>query len=694
MHFDHRCALLAACLVLVCLASPVVRGDEGMWLFNNVPEEHLEKAYKFKATKQWLEHVQKSSVRFNSGGSGSFISEDGLVLTNHHVGADALQKMGTKEHDYVRDGFHAKTREQEHKCEAMELNVLMQIIDVTQEVNKSVAGLDAAKAAVARRAAIATIEKDAKDKYKLQPQVVTLYQGGAYHLYLFKKYTDVRLVFAPEQQIAFYGGDPDNFEYPRFDLDICIFRVYDDNKPVKLKHYLKWATKPLAEDDLVFVSGHPGNTRRMTTVAELEYLRDNLFPSLMQRLYRLDVMLSSYSARSDEHRRQAKELFFSVQNSRKARIGGLAALLDPALFADKRKEDSRLRAEAERNAKLADTRDAWTTIADVQKLRAKHAKRYNMLEARQGFLTDYYGIARALVRGAEERAKPNKDRLAEYGDARLESLTEQLFSNEPYYDEFETAKLTDSLTFLAGVLGYEDPIVKTALDGKAPGERARELVSGTKLKSVDIRKKLWEGGKKAIDECKDPMILLARAIDPAARAVRKIVETQVDEPLKQAYAQISRVKFALDGTRTYPDATFTLRLAFGVVKGYTEDGKKIPFETTYAGLYERSKEHNNKEPFDLPPRWIKAKDKLDLKTPLNFVSTADIIGGNSGSPVLNREAEFVGIIFDGNIQSLRLDFAYDEKVARAVSVDAQGIIEALRKVYDAGELADEITGKK
>jgi hypothetical protein len=694
MHFDHRTALLAAGVVLVCLAAPAVRGDEGMWLFNNVPEEHLEKVHKFKATKDWLDHLQKSSVRFNSGGSGSFVSADGLVLTNHHVGADALQKLGTKDKNYVRDGFHAKTREQEHKCEAMELNVLMNIVDVTDQVNKSVAGLDPAKAAVARRAAIANIEKEAKDKYKLQPQVVTLYQGGAYHLYLFKKYTDVRLVFAPEKQAAFFGGDPDNFEYPRFDLDICIFRVYEDNKPVKIENYLKWAKKPLAEDDLVFVSGHPGRTNRLNTVADLDYDRDHRFPALMQRLNRLEVLLKTFSERSDEHKRQAEELYFSVQNSRKARVGGLAALLDPTLFAAKKKEESRLRAEADRNEKLVDTRSAWDMVAKVQKIKEKYARRYNMLEGRNGFVTDYFAIARHLLRGAEERAKPNKDRLSEYGEARLESLTEQLFSKEPIYDEFETAKLTDSLTYLAGQLGYDDPIVQKALAGKSPGERAYELISGTKLKDVEVRKKLWEGGKKAIDECKDPMIELARALDPESREVRKILESQVEEPTKQAYAQISRVKFALDGTRTYPDATFTLRLAFGLVKGYTEDGKKIPFETTFAGLYERSKEHHNKEPFDLPERWIKAKDKLDLKTPFNFVSTADIIGGNSGSPVVNREGEFVGIIFDGNIQSLRLDFAYDDRQARAVSVDAQGIIEALRKVYDANELADEMTGKK
>jgi hypothetical protein len=693
MSVESRAVLLAACLALLALPV-VVRGDEGMWLFNNVPAEYLERAHKFKVTRKWLEHVQKSSVRFNSGGSGSFVSADGLVLTNHHVGADALQKMGTKDKNYYRDGFHAKTRYQEYKCEAMELNVLMEIHDVTAQVNKAVAGLDPSKAAVARRAAIASIEKSAKEKYKLKPQVVTLYQGGAYHLYLFKKYTDIRLVFAPEQQIAFYGGDPDNFEYPRYDLDICLFRVYEGGKPVKLKHYLKWAEKPLAEDDLVFVSGHPGSTRRLNTVADLEYQRDKYFPSLMQRLNRLEVLLSTYSERTEENKRQAKELFFSVQNSRKARIGGLAALLDPSLMAQKRKEEARLKAEAEKNDKLESARGAWEKIAKVQKVRAKHLKRYTMLENRAGFFTDYFGIARTLVRAGEERAKPNDKRLQEYGDARLESLTEQLFSAEPIYDEFEIAKLTDSLTFLCGQLGHDDPLVKKVLAGKSPGERARELVTGTELKKVDVRKKLYEGGQKAIDESKDPMILLAKLVDPASREVRKIIETEVDEPLKQAYAEISRVKFALDGTSTYPDATFTLRLSFGLVKGYTEDGKKVPFETTYAGLYERSKEHHNKPPFDLPKRWLERKGKVDLKTPLNFVSTADIIGGNSGSPVINRAGEFVGIIFDGNIQSLRLDFAYDDKEARAVSVDAQGIIEALRKVYDAGELADEMTGKQ
>jgi hypothetical protein len=669
--------------------------DEGMWLFNNVPAKLLKERHNFEPTKDWLEHLQKASVRFNSGGSGSFVSADGLVITNHHVGLDALQKLSEKGKDYVRDGFHAKTRADEYKCEAMELNVLMEIRDVTEKVNAAVkSDMTPEQAAKARRGIMNKIELDAQEETKFKAQVVTLYQGGVYNLYLFKRYTDVRLVFAPEQQIAFYGGDPDNFEYPRFDLDICLFRVYEDDKPIKPKHYLKWGQKGVKDDELVFVSGHPGRTDRLATVAEMQYLRDTGFPFLMQRLNRWEVMLGAYSARSEENRRKAKEFYFAVQNSRKARIGGLEGLLDPDLMTRKKDEEKKLKAKADSDSKLQAARGSWDKIAAAEKVRAKNIHRYTMLEGAAGFNSDLFGIARTLVRAAEEKAKPNAERLREFGQANAESLEQKLFSKEPIYDDFEIVKLTDGLTFLAGVLGYDDPLVKKIFDGKSPSARASELITGTKLKDVDLRAKLYKGGKEAIDKCEDPMILLAKLVDPEARAVRKIMETEVDEVKRQAYAEIAKVKFALEGTSTYPDATFTLRLAFGVVKGYEENGKHVPFETTFAGLYERSKENNNKDPFDLPPRWIEKKDKLDLKTPFNFVCTADIIGGNSGSPVVNRAGEFVGIIFDGNIQSLVLDFNYTEKQARAVSVCSQAITEALRKVYVAGELADELVGEK
>jgi Peptidase S46 len=673
-----------------------LQADEGMWLFNNPPRAYLKSQYKFEPTDAWLDHVQKSSVRFNSGGSGSFVSANGLVMTNHHVGADALQKMGDRPHNYLRDGFYATSYADERKCTDLELNVLMSIEDVTARVNAAVSpGMPSDKAAQARRKVMATIEKEAQDKTGLRSDVITLYQGGLYHLYSFKKYTDVRLVFAPEQQAAFYGGDPDNFEYPRFDLDICFFRVYENDKPIKAENFLKWSPAGCSENELVLVSGHPGRTNRLATSAELENMRDVVYPYNLQRLNRLEVMLSAFSGRSEENARQARELFFTVQNSRKARQGGLAGLLDPAIMKRKRHAEENLKRAIGGLSSGAEILAAWDNIASAEKLRAANLKPFIMLESPgAGFQCTYFQIARTLVRAAAEKGKPNGDRLREFRDSNLQSLELELFSEEPLYDDFEQARLESALTFLAQEIGYSNSVVQAVFAGKSPNARAAELIHGSKLRDVSERKRLYEGGAKAIEASTDPMIQLAKLVDDQSRHVRKLMEEQVDEVKRQAYAKIASAKFAVEGASAYPDATFTLRLAFGVVKPYEEGGKKIPSMTTMAGLYARSKEHDNKPPFDLPPRWVKCKDKLDLSTPFNFVCTADIIGGNSGSPVINKNAEVVGIIFDGNIQSLVLDFIYAEDQARAVSVDSRAIIEALRKVYDAGALADELQGKK
>ncbi len=676
------------------MLAPAVLADEGMWLFNKPPTEHLKKQYGFDANKQWLDHLRLASVRFNTGGSGSFVSPDGLVMTNHHVGADTLQKIDDDSHTtYMRDGFWARTPEDEKKSIGLEINVLMDVKDVTGRVNAAVkADMKPAEAFAARRAVMAEIEEESLKATGLRSDVVTLYQGGVYNLYLYKKYTDVRLVFAPEQQIAFYGGDPDNFEYPRYDLDVCFFRVYEDGKPIHPEHYLKWSKGGAGDGDLVFVSGNPGRTERLNTVASLDELRDVETPFVLQRLFRAEVMLNTFSGRSEENARVAREDFFGVQNSRKAYIGRLAGLQDPKLMDRKMADEKTLRDAVARDDKLKGAADAWDRIARAEKVRSENLRRYTMLEAGSGFKSQLFSIARTLARAAEEMPKKSTERLREFRESGLGELKFHLFSDEKIYDNYEIVKMTDGLTFLAEELGYDDPLVRKVLDGKSPQERAAELVQGTKLKSVELRKKLYEGGTKALEEAKDPMIALAQLVDPEARAVRKRMETEVDEPKRSAYADLANAKFAIEGTNTYPDATFTLRLSFGVVKGYEENGKHVPFETTFEGLYRRSEENHDKPPFDLPRRWVENKGKLDLNTPMNFVCTADIIGGNSGSPVVNREGELVGIIFDGNIQSLSLDFAYSDAQARAVSVCSPGILEALRKVYDAGKLADELTG--
>ncbi|OHB62984.1 MAG: peptidase S46 [Planctomycetes bacterium RBG_13_62_9] len=684
---------IAAMIAMACLSSGAAWADEGMWLFNNPPRKLLQEKYNFTPGEDWYVHLQRSSVRFNSGGSGSFVSADGLVLTNHHVGSDCLQKLSTKERDLVAQGFYARTLEEEIRCVDLELNVLQSVEDVTERINAAVKpGMSPAEANQARRAAMNTVEKESLDQTGLRSDVVTLYHGGLYHLYRFKKYTDVRIVFAPEKGIAFFGGDPDNFEFPRYDLDICFFRVYEDGKPAKIEHYLKWSPKGADDGELVFVSGHPGRTDRLDTMAHIEFLRDKTFPNVLRKLFRWEVVLSAYSAESRENARRAEDDLFSIQNSRKARLGMLAGLQDPSIMGRKREDEQKLRqAVQEKASSLKEPiGDPWAGVAATLKVWDGIYYDWDLLEQGSAFRSQLFRIARTLVRLSDESAKPNADRLREYRESNLESLRFELFSEAPIYEDLETVTLADSLSMLAEMKGIDDPLVQKVLAGKSPRERAAELVNGTRLKSVESRKRLAEMDPDAIRKSDDPMIQLAVLVDPPARSLRKTYEDQVEEPQRQAYAKLAAARFAIYGTQVYPDATFTLRLAFGPVKGYVEQGKQIPPWTTFTGLYRRAEQQGNRYPFELPQRWIERRDRLDLDTPCNFVSTADIIGGNSGSPVVNRNGAFVGIIFDGNIQSLVLDFIYTEQEARAVSVHSAAILEALRKVYDADRIVKEL----
>jgi nicotinamide mononucleotide adenylyltransferase len=675
--------------------------DEGMWLFNNPPLKQLKEQYQFEPTPQWLEHRQKSSVRFNSGGSGSFVSASGLVITNHHIGLDTLQKISSEEHNYVRDGFHAKSQSDEVKAADLELNVLVGIEDVTQQVNAAVKpGMSSDAATTARGNAIAQIEKQSKEKTGLRSDVVTLYRGGVYNLYRYKRYDDVRLVFAPEQQIAFYGGDPDNFEYPRFDLDICIFRAYENGQPVKPEHFLKWNSRGPSDGELTFVSGSPGRTDRQLTVAELTDTRDQLVPNLLGMFNRREVMLMAWSARFLENARRAREDLFGDQNNRKRYDGYIAALLDPEIWSAIQAREKKLRDAIGRDPKLRSTLSDYDRIKKAETELVKIGPKYDYLEQeRRSAINAYrspralYGnlfkYARLITRAVDERAKPNGERLPMFRDSNRESLELDLFSSEPVHEDYEILCLTDSLTDFAEKFGADDPLVKQVFAGKSPRARAAELVNGTKLKDIAVRKELYAKDASALQAAHDPMLDLARMIDAPARAARKAHEVQ-EEIKQQAYAGIATARFAVEGTSNYPDATFTLRLSYGTVRGYEEDGKPVPAFTNFAGLYQRSAEHENKAPFDLPRRWIDHKSQLSSETPFNFVSDADIIGGNSGSPVVNKANEFVGIIFDGNIQSLVLDCIFSDKQARAVSVDSAAITEAVRKVYDANALADEL----
>ncbi|HEY7313614.1 MAG TPA: S46 family peptidase [Gemmataceae bacterium] len=695
-----RRAILAAAVVSVLLMDGTfssvmtVNADEGMWLLNDPPRNYLKDKHGFDLTDQWLERAQKASVRFNNGGSGSFVSADGLIVTNHHIGADCLQKLSPKDKDYLHDGYHAATRERELKCPDLELNVLQSIEDVTVRVNEAVKpDATPAQAFAARRAVMAAIEKESLERTKLRSDVVTLYQGGKYHLYRYKKYTDVRLVFAPEHAIAFFGGDTDNFEYPRFNLDICFFRAYEDGKPVRPSHFFKWSQTGPREGDLVFVTGHPGSTNRLDTLAKLIHRRDITLPYWLNRLRSQEALLTQFSGRGPEQARMAQKDLHRVANSRKAVSGQYQGLLDPAILRRKTDEELSLLSAVKLKgdaAKHKAFQDALARIEEAEKTLVSFEREYYLLERGDAFDSELFHIARHLVRLAAELPKANAERLREYRDSALESLKFQLFSPAPIHPELEKARLANSLTFLFENLGGSHPLVVKVLGEHSPSARATELIDGCKLADPAERRRLADGGAKAIEDSNDPLIRFARLVDEAARALRKRHEDQVEEVERQANAQIARSRFEVLGTAIAPDATFTLRLAFGVVKGYRVDGGELPYTTTFGGAFERADKQGHRDPFVLPKRWLDAKSKLKLDTPFNFVSTADTIGGNSGSPVLNREGELVGINFDRNRHGLVRNFVYTDEQARHIAVHSRGVLEALRTLYDAKELVEEL----
>lgn len=678
--------------VALLAAAPVIRAEEGMWTFDNPPLKQLAAKYNFHPTQEWLDHLRLSSVRLNDGGSGSFVSPDGLLLTNHHVARGQLQKNSTAEHDYLANGFYAATQDQEMKSPDLEINVLVGMQDVTARVQGAAKGVaEDAKALKVREAEIAAITKESKDKTGLRSDVVSFYNGGEYWLYQYKVYTDVRLVFAPEQQAAFFGGDPDNFTYPRYDLDMALFRVYDNGKPLHTDNYLKWNAKGASPGELIFISGHPGSTSRQDTMAELLVERDVVEPAVTDYLKRRIAAAQAYARKGPEQARQVGSTIFGLQNSLKVYIGRTEALADKSLIAKKQAEEDDFRTKVAANPEWQkEYGGAWETIAKAEE-RVKPEFRYQIFRRTDSRL---FTIALLLVQYSAEIKKPDGERLAQFHDANMQSLRFQMLSPAPITTDTEKLFMKTALKLGEEKLGKEDPYVQAVLHGGPVEATVDSLFDGTKLGDVAARKALMDGGEAAIAASTDPMIVAARRVDPIVREAQRKMRDTVESVLTPAGEKLGKARFLVYGKNAYPDATFTLRLSYGTVAGYPYNGTITPPFTTYYGLFDRAYSFGNKPPFDLTPKEEMGLGKLDLTTPLDFVSTGDIIGGNSGSPVVNREGELVGLIFDGNIESLAGDFVYDGTKNRAVSVHSAGMIEGLRKLYGAGALADELEGKQ
>lgn len=684
---NSKVLLIASCLACTVLV-PLARADEGMWLFNRFPKPLVEKRYGYNVSDEFLETLRTATVRITHG-TASFVSADGLLFTNHHVGADCVQKLSSAQHDYFGNGFYAATPAEERTCPDTEVRVLLKIEDVTAKVQAAVQpSMSGPQANRARKNAMTGIEKQCAASTANTCDVVSFYSGGQYHLYQYKKYTDIRLVFAPEADIAAFGGDPDNYTYPRYCLDFALFRVYEDGKPIRPVRYFKWSSQGVKEGDLIFVPGNPGSTGRLLTVAELEFSRDYRYPLWLRQLRSSIRATEVYGSASSEATRVARDSLFSQQNSFKRFDGFLTGLKDDKLMEQKRKEETQLREAVARDPKLAaEYGRVWDEIAGVHQDYRAFFKPHMLLEARAARTSELFGIARQVLRFAEESAKPDDKRLREYVTANLAIVERAMYSPAPIDDSFEIAMLADYLRSLQQELGGENPVVSEALGGRSPEAAAKHYVSTSKLKDVAERKLLAKS-VDAVRSSRDGMIQLARILDRPARLYRQRYEDEIEARLTAAAPKIARARFAVRGAADYPDATFTLRLTFGGVRGYKNAaGQAVPFNTTFDGLYKRA---TGKEPFKLPASWVRRKPALRLDTPFNFVSTADTHGGNSGSPTLNTKGEVVGILFDGNLEGLPNNFVFTDEQARSIHVSSQGILEALRKVYRADRVVNEL----
>ncbi|MDO5308821.1 MAG: S46 family peptidase [Planctomycetia bacterium] len=697
----------APCLALACLTN-CARADEGMWLFSNPPTQQIKEKYNVELSEEMLEHIQKSCLKFANTGSASFVSSNGLIMTNHHVGLRTVAQLSSKDVNYVRDGFQANSYEEEIKCPGLKLICLQEIVDVTEQVEAAVKDAATAEQAdSARVACIKKIEEEANAEKGLKCNVVTLYQGGLYHLYCYKEFSDIRLVFTPEDCIGFFGGDPDNFCYPRYNLDVTFFRAYENDKPYQPEHYLKWSEYGANEGEFVLVSGHPARTNRFNTVADLEFQRDVYYPYMMNKYRRREVLYQTFGDLNEENARRVKTDLFGIQNSRKNRGGILQGLQTPELMQKKIDEENELRKLAKEQNALDPTQpDPWDVIENVMNDWSNYYIAYDLFEGNEAFVSAHIKRARLVVRYLMETAKPEEERNVNYKDELLHER--RLEINEPFRasgKDVEALRLGDSLAMLyelsmqvpggraIGKAEITDELLDRIYAGKGPKARAFEIVNGTQINKNEFCDTLLHGSLKELTESNDPAIQIALAIESVASDLRDYYTVNVAEPMRQAYARIAKARFQVYGVNQYPDATFTLRLTYGSISGYQEDdGTAVPFETYVGGAYDHAAEHKFVEPYNLAQSWLDAKEegRAPLDAPLNFVTNNDIIGGNSGSPAVNANGEVVGLIFDGNIQSLALNFTFEDVQSRAVLVHSVGIKNVLRDVYKNQRVADEL----
>ena len=682
-------SLLLLALVLV----PAGLGaDEGMWTLDNFPTETVRERYGVEIDPAWLDRTRLATTRIDGGCSGSFVSPNGLVLTNHHCVQRCAGQMSSAENPIAETGFLARTTEDEVRCESEQISVLIGIEEITAAVEQAVAGKPEAEANQQRKQTLTRLEHACKEEASsagedLFCESVALYNGGQYFLYKYKRYDDVRMVFLPETAVAAFGGDPDNFNYPRWCLDMAFLRVYENGQPASTPEFLRWRRQGAADGEPVFVAGHPGATQRLLTVAELEHLRNTVLPPTIEHAAELRGRLIQYAKTGDEPHRIAQRLIQGVENGIKVRRNRLRSLLDAGLMASKRAEEAELESLVGADPELADVAGAWDEIAAALATYRTFRDPHRFIESGTAFSGTLFGYARTLVRAAAERQRPNEERLREYTEAALPRHQQRTLAARPIYPEFEEVQLSFSLEKMREHLGPDSRFVHEILGSESPDQVAHRLVSGTRLDDPAVRAELWEGGQNAIEASDDPLILLARAIDEDARALRRRYEDEVEAPMETASEKIARARFAVYGTSTYPDATFTARLTFGAIEGWLEKGEKVEPFTETARLFERT---TGQDPFRLPPSWLEARDELGMTTRFNTVANTDIIGGNSGSPMIDAEGRLVGLVFDGNIHSIAGAYWFDPEVNRTVAVHPEVILEALEVVYGADRLLAEI----